>query len=109
MHDYDLDPLTGSLPEVTAAEVLAVRADNAPADAVIALRWRDERVIVCPQSDTVDWAMREVALEVATRAEVRRRLGEAYDIGEVDELAEALTARLEALLASPAHRAGRAA
>ncbi|MFC7745605.1 hypothetical protein ACFQXA_38805 [Nocardiopsis composta] len=45
--------------------------------------------------------MREVALEVATRGEVCNRLGEAYDIGEVDELAEALTARLEALLASP--------
>ncbi|WP_017541584.1 hypothetical protein [Nocardiopsis halophila] len=88
-------------PEVTAAEVLAVRAHNAPADAVIALRLRDMRVVAMPAGDTRDWRGRELALAIASRTEVINALEphDPADIGAVEALADRLTGHLAVLIA----------
>ena len=81
------------MPEITAAHILAALSPTAPASVVIAVTHDEQRVLVCPITDTTDWRSRETAAVVATRTELEAALSpdQHRDIAAIDALAEDLT------------------
>ena len=92
------------MPEITAAHILAALSPTAPASVVIAVTHDEQRVLVCPITDTTDWRSRETAAVVATRTELEAALSpdQHRDIAAIDALAEDLTDHAAVMLDHPA-------